>query len=224
MAWEPKGVVAHFTPDAGRRQLVDWLYLETVNDMQQRCTPPHGHSARYRYLGLAPLLRKVLLDGDKSLIHQARRVPGRPAPVFHASPLPIPQQSTTGFGMGVGLGPSVITSDVPPISLDKFLKLTAGYAGPHVLSVKEVIQHYAHVEGGVHLGRSKDPASDALQLAIADQPEGIADFVSGLAQIALVTVAGLLPLTAAVGEEHERRRLNPRPEELQNAGVTLGLI
>lgn len=47
--------------DAGPEMiLAEWLFVETVADLRDRCHEPEARS-RYERLGIAPLLRKLLL-------------------------------------------------------------------------------------------------------------------------------------------------------------------
>ncbi|WP_420180837.1 hypothetical protein [Paenarthrobacter sp. TA1.8] len=41
--------------------LAEWLFVETVDDIRRRCQNP-AMRTRYELLGIAPLLRKLLID------------------------------------------------------------------------------------------------------------------------------------------------------------------
>lgn len=41
--------------------LAEWLFVETIADVRQRSEDP-GVRSRYEQLGIAPLLRKLLID------------------------------------------------------------------------------------------------------------------------------------------------------------------
>ena len=59
---------------ASQMILAEWLFVETVADVGQRSQNP-GERSRYELLGIAPLLRMLLLDGA-SLVDTVRA--GRP--------------------------------------------------------------------------------------------------------------------------------------------------
>ncbi len=42
--------------------LAEWLFVETIDDLHRRTDDPASRT-RYELLGIAPLLRKLLLDG-----------------------------------------------------------------------------------------------------------------------------------------------------------------
>jgi hypothetical protein len=52
------------TRDIGAQMmLAEWLFVETVSDVRRRSEDP-GSRSRYELLRIAPLLRKLLLDGS----------------------------------------------------------------------------------------------------------------------------------------------------------------
>lgn len=219
--WKPVARVHFLSDDAARQHLADWLFLETLADLRTRMAPPTDLSARYRILGIAPLLRKLLLDGNKTLLHKVRARGTRPAPTFRATAYtynPVPD----GFQMqGLGLVPhSPLETDA--LSLDELLKVKAGHVFGHDVSVADVIRHYANVEGGVHLGHSDNRASDLLQLTVSNPPPGYPLQAKVLADIALVVTTGCMPLERVVRADYERRVVSPRPDEIESPNARLG--
>lgn len=219
--WKPVARVQYLSDDAARQHLADWLFLETLADLRDRMAAPVDLTARYRVLGIAPLLRKLVLDGDKTLLHKARARGSRPAPRFRAtaySYAPIPD----GMKMqGLGLLPHSPVED-EPLSLDELLKLKAGHVFGHDLTVADVIRHYANVEGGVHLGRSESVASDLLQLTVSNPPPGYPFQAGVLANIAFVITTGCMALERVVRADYERRVEAPRPDEIEPPNARLG--
>jgi hypothetical protein len=64
--------------------LAEWLFVETVADVRHRSQNP-GDRSRYGLLGIAPMLRKLLLDGA-SLVDTVRA--GRPEALLEFRVLP----------------------------------------------------------------------------------------------------------------------------------------
>lgn len=223
MRRKPLGEVQFFSDAAAQQHLADWLFLETLDDLRRRIPEPRGIKARYQLLGIAPLLRKLLLDGDKTLLHKVRRASkDRPLPMFRADSLHVPSgpEGRVLWVFGLTTSPE---SEIAPLSLDQFLKLRAGHILGEDVSVDEVIRHYANVEGGVHLGRSKTRASDLMQLAMINPPVELPLHIEVLASIAFVVVQGLRELENVVRADYIRRTVSPRPEEIEPPGVRMGL-
>lgn len=223
MAWERKGTVDFFTAEAGRRQLIDWLFIETMRDLTERAQAPNSFASRYTVLGIAPLLRKLLLDSGRSLVYQVRKAgPDRPEPMFRSSQYPRPD--TRGDLVAIGTASDRLWDpSAPPVNLDEFLKYRVGIVGDHDLTAREAIRHYAHVEGGVHLGKDEIPANDLLQLTGPASPILQMTPFLVLSRIAEVVIDACSPLLTAAEAEFARRNTNPRPDEIENPAARLGL-
>ncbi|WP_394254686.1 hypothetical protein [Pseudoclavibacter helvolus] len=141
--------------EEARAKYERWLFVKTVADIESRL----GHDAeasRYRILGLAPLLRKLIAD-KYSLIHAPRRAHAGIPLEFRCSPTPFPSPGTSPFPEGVRNLLSAPTADFAQesehLDLDQFLAATVVWALEEPVTVRDVIRYYAHVEGGVHIGK-----------------------------------------------------------------------
>ncbi len=121
--------------------------------------------------------------------------------------------------MGLGLD---FRRPQSPMSLDDFLALRAGHIAGEDLSVLQVIQHYAYVEGGVHLGVPTNATSDVLLISAADPPPFWPFLLGALANIAAVTTSACAQLEEIAASECERRKTNPRPDEIESPNARLG--
>jgi hypothetical protein len=222
MSLEPKGTVQFFTAAAARQHLFDWLFIETLADLAERADAPKTVDSRYRVLGIAPLLRKLMVDGGKNLLDLVRHPAGRPLPVFRASAYPAQEipEGTVTVGTAVHY---MLNRSAAPVGRDEFLRMNAGHAAGRDLTVREIIRHYANVEGGVHLGKPEILEADLLQLAGPRSPIFQPMPFLVLAQIAHVVVDACGPLLRAVESDYARRDTRPEPSELENPAARLGL-
>lgn len=213
--WKPVASLEFFAPDVARQQLVDWLFIKTIEDLRARSELPAIRHYRYEILGIAPLLRKLMIDRGKSLLHLVRRVPGRPGYAFGAEPWQLPEgynPPAAGGLMAVG-GEDLIADASPGLKLDPFLAMRVGHVGGHDISVRQMIRHFANVEGGVHLGRSEEPINDLLQWDAPDQPYlwALPQSWTVLLPLGKIVVAGCEDLLAEVRNQHDARRIDPKP-------------
>lgn len=145
--------------------LAEWLFVETVADVRRRS---HDVSARSRYelLGVAPLLRKLLLDGTP-LVSMIRR--GRPeVPLeFRIRPWPAPTADAEDKALPWLLrlsGPEMVGTPTDPVvgSVQEFVGTRVGLVDGEDLTVRRVVRYYSHVEGGVHFGEPREPGEATL--------------------------------------------------------------
>jgi hypothetical protein len=192
-------------PDPAYRRHVVWPFCETVDDIKSRLHMQLAATV-YRLLGLAPLLRKLLLD-DFPLVHQANRVHGLPIR-FRAHPIredhelppqPLMPPGAEYYGtfhsdfVDPALGYEGPDWPVHTLPLDRWFKhVSAPVLGERV-TVRQMILQAANVEGGVHAGCP----TTAIEKAVMDVGVGLADSPTEalpyhtLRGIAGVTVRGL---------------------------------
>lgn len=191
------------------RAHIDWLFLETMADIAVRSQ--RRDLSRYQTLGLAPLLRKLLVDHNP-LLHQVNR-PHQLKLTFSARQYdpglhePPPGYSPEDVARLVRLqlecldpaiechgGESVVQATLP-----QWLKQDVGVDAGVRFTVRDVIQQIAHVEGGVHVGKPRTQREQALfmlSMKVADRHE--LGLLGLLAAIGRVTVTGVQPLADAV--------------------------
>lgn len=197
--------------------MAEWLFVETVADVRRRSHDP-AHRSRYELLGIAPLLRKLLLDGSPLL--ETVRAERSEIPVeFRIRPWNASDQEIEREGLQRHLGLSGEelvggANDPPATSLEDFKRVVVGVAEGKDLTVRSVVRYYAHVEGGVHFGLPKEPGEATLS--------GMSSMLLGrstgqieiLAHIGRVVVDALTPLFESVlAEPTIDRRLHIRNEQ-----------
>ncbi len=145
--------------------LAEWLFVETVDDLRSRSQHPASRT-RYELLGIAPLLRKLLLDGAPLL--ETVRVARPEVPVeFRIRPWTALEDPfvTEGLDRYLSLGDTRLIGDPgdPAITDLEELKTTVvGIAQGEHLTFRSVVRYYAHVEGGVHFGTVKEAGESTL--------------------------------------------------------------
>lgn len=178
----------------------DWVYLYTVGDIRHR-TEEINAAHRYVLLGLAPLLRKLILDGN-SLLTIVNREHGiqprfairpyqqRPAQRFSENRWEVP---ALAFGREELYNPG--GEGVP---LSAFLSTPVGEFERKPVTVKELIRYYANVEGGVHRGKPDSEFENAAEVLAPMLLTGSIAWLRTLGWVAKIVADGLEPLTTAV--------------------------
>jgi len=161
----------HSEVDTGRvRHLLtpDALFLATLQDLERR----QQSEEPYDILGMAGLLRKLLLDAEPLIdqVNRTRRlkirfriVPGRRSlDALRAS-------GPTYYDIGDCLDPSFV--DITPqeavdLTRDQFLSTLVNYVLGQAITVRDIITFEANVAGGVHAPSSpREPAHMGLDVA-----------------------------------------------------------
>ena len=145
--------------------IAEWLFVETVDDLRRRCQEP-GDRSRYELLGIAPLLRKLLLDATP-LLQTVQIVRPEVSVAFRIRPWsPVGRGlEQAGLERHLGLGGEELVGgpdDSAITSLEEFKHTIVGIADGSDLTVRGIIRYYAHVEGGVHFGSPREPGEPAL--------------------------------------------------------------
>lgn len=193
----------------------DFLFLATLDDLEKRL---RRGLPEYDVLGIAGLLRKLLLDGvplvdqvnrDRGLKIRYRANVRKPTWMLAGtSPPPVFWSREDGFDPD-----SVQTPvEVAELTRDQLLSQVVMTFQGHELTVKDVVLHAANVGGAVHAGRPRDEKQRALS-ALAEQMHwgGYSTGVGILLAIGRVVLRGLRPLRERVALDVGRRE-----EFLQN--------
>lgn len=181
--------------------LAEWLFVETVADIRHRSQNP-GDRSRYELLGIAPLLRKLLLDGSP-LVDIVRA--GRPEVLleFRVRPWRPPVTDVKGGTLAYALrlgGPELVGGpDDPPVeTLRELVGARVGLVDGRDLTVRDVVRYYAHVEGGVHFGVPKEPAERTFSSMAPLLLGHTTGQIEILAYIAQIVVNALTPLCDSI--------------------------
>lgn len=206
----------------GYLAIAEWVFIHTMADIRARITDPSLSQDRYHMLGLAPLLRKLLIDGGNlvSRVNRNRRLPIE----FAMNPFSLSEREcietieanrdSTQFPVSEmrwrmfapGLLPPTEGGEAQALKLQHFLRATVGMVTGKRLSVKDLILFYCIVEGGVHIGEGRTPLERDL-ISYVPNEFMLPDFgidnspIASLFVCAEIVYEALLPLLQAVEAE-----------------------
>jgi hypothetical protein len=181
--------------------LAEWLFVETVADVRRRSQDP-GARSRYEMLGIAPLLRKLLIDA-RPLLNTVRAArPDIP------TDFRIRQWSAPGDGrddadqsylLRLG-GPELVGGPEHPAlpKLQQFIGARVGQVQGRPLTVLEVVKYYANVEGGVHFGVPKEKVDYVLSEMAPVLLGHSTGQIEILAHLGTIVVDALTPLCESI--------------------------
>jgi hypothetical protein len=184
----------------------DDLFLGTLDELAART---RSGANEYDYLAASGLIRKLLIDGNP-LAHEVNRTrrlrlrfevtlddlnlpPELPVPAFH--------------GRLEGISPRLRPPRPLPterISRDRFLGELAFRVTGEPFTVAEVIDHCAHVQGGIHAGLPRTQRERTLA-AVNDsfKVDGVGPVARTMRGIGYVTFDGLAGLASRIREDRE---------------------
>lgn len=197
--------------------LAEWLFVETVTDVRRRSHEPSARS-RYELLGIAPLLRKLLIDG-RPLLNTVRV--GRPdVPTeFRIKQWSAPERGLDGEELPYLLrlgGPELVGGPDDPAlpKLRQFIGARVGLVQGQPLTVREVVKYYANVEGGVHFGVPDEDVQRVLNQMASLLLGHSNGQIETLAHIGTIVVDALTPLCESILAspmiDTRRHRINDR--------------
>ena len=180
--------------------LAEWLFVETVVDIRNRSRNPTART-RYELLGIAPLLRKLLLD-NSPLVNSVRR--GRPEVAIgfrirEWHPRTEVDKEDLSYSLRLA-GAEIVgqSDDVPDKDFDRFMRTRIGQGDGEDLTVRDVVRYYANVEGGVHFGRPKDDGQATLNTMAPLVLGHSTGQIEILAHIGQVVLNALTPLCESI--------------------------
>jgi hypothetical protein len=177
----------------------DRLFLHTLGDLARRATA----TDEYAVLMGAGLLRKLLVDGGRLMdqVNRHHRLQVR-FRIGGESPLErhILASNPLFWAIEDALDPDCPLAYVPiEVSVDKLLARRIMRYGGRWITVHDVIDQLANVEGAVHSGEPRNQHQRLLQAAGRFYSRGgLPGVVSQVGRISRIAVAGLDPLRAAV--------------------------
>lgn len=176
-----------------------WLLPERLADLHARI---HSKATRYEILGIAAIVRSLILD-PMTIESVARRRGAMPAPVFRYTPYEVRQGRSPGglhwhdsgeHTLIFATAHSEFTRPTVSADLRSFLKAPAAQLRNEPVSVKQFVVAYANVLGGVHLGRPRSPHEDLLRTMVASLEDHTIHWSHTLQYIGWVTYRALLPI------------------------------
>ena len=176
--------------------LQHWLFMQTLEDLRERCAAV-GYlvdgADRYRALGIAPLVRKLIVDRS-GLVKTVNRA--------HRLRITFPMRDIT-HALHAGDTPDVfVTRHMldrdQHLTIDRFLSAPAFRIAGQWVTVLNTIRYYANVEGGVHLGEAETDAERAMMATAAPGVVGGDVMITVLAALGEVVVDGLFDLVSAM--------------------------
>jgi hypothetical protein len=180
----------------------DRFFLETLRDLQKRVD---SAQPEYNVLMAAGLLRKLLLDeqrvtdrvnrGETRRLKIKYRINDR-QPIWQVAGGPRP----TMWSMEDGFDPDTATRAQPlAVTRDQLLARVVMLHKGYEVTVKDLIDHAAHVGGAIHLGEPRTEREKALSdLAAQINIGGYAAATRALQALGRVVLKGLAPLKARV--------------------------
>jgi len=178
---------------------VNRLFEYTLRDLKQRTTA----TEEYEVLMSAALLRKLLLDGGRLMdqVNRSHRLDLR-FRISGVSPYEqlMYEQSPMFWAIEDALDPESPLTYAPfDATRDEFLKRRVMRFAGSWITVRDVIDQLANIDGAVHSGKAKDERQRALQAAASFYNRGgLPGVVSQVRLIGRITVEGLSPLRDAV--------------------------
>ncbi len=187
----------------------DELFLHVYDDLVKHVSQPQPFS-EYQMLGVARLIRQLLLDGPSSVALQVNRRESRRHKLrftvnnwsVNDYPAHLPQPVIM---LNPGLSPASfrVAAGTRDLNLDQFLSWPVVKVRDVSYTVHALIDMCAHVFGGVH---SRDPETadeEALAALGAQlQVEGVQSVIYLLGPIGEIVLNGLAPLARAIRGSH----------------------
>jgi len=180
----------------------DDLFLATLHDLEQR----QRSEEPYQILGMAGLLRKLLLDAEPLIdqVNRTRRLKLRFRIIQGRHSLEtLRSLGVTYHDIGDCLDPSYIDSqanEAAELTRDQFLSTLVNYIAGQAITVREIVTFEANVAGGVHApGSPTEPAHvglDAARRQIIMKGQSVSLY--HLRNIGRVVAKALQPLKAAI--------------------------
>lgn len=180
--------------------LAEWLLVETVVDVQLRSGDP-GTRSRYELLGIAPLLRKLLIDSRPLLNTVLAARPAVPAE-FRIRQWRASNDGRDDADLSYLLrlgGPELVGGpEHPALKLQQFIGARVGLVQGRPLTDLQVVKYYANVEGGVHFGVPRKETDHVLgEMAPVLLGHSI-EQIEILAHLGTIVVDALTPLRESV--------------------------
>lgn len=198
--------------------LAEWLFVETVADVRRRSQDP-GARSRYELLGIAPLLRKLLIDA-RPLLNTVRAARPDVPTDFRIRQWSAPDDSRGDAALPYLLrlgGPELVGGSEDPAlpKLQQFIGARVGLVQGRPLTVCEVVKYYANVEGGVHFGVPKDETDRVLSEVAPVLLGHSTGQIEILAHLGTIVVDALTPLCDSILASP---LIDPRMHQLNDRG------
>lgn len=178
---------------------IQQLFNGTLDELNERI----NKGSEYDILLLSGLLRKLLLDGDASLIYQLKKK-GESIKFRVNIREPLHRRMTNLFTPSdlisyswlceSGLDPDIADKrrEYKPqeVSLDTFLKIVVIFTKGQEITIKQLITHLANKEGGIHKQRKKFSIEEWKNLLLKELSEliGIANLPAGFNTLKTIAI------------------------------------
>lgn len=179
-------------------RIAEWNFCRTFEDLWRRIKDDPLQADRFDLLGIAPIIRKLLLDGTP-LLHAAKTRRNSkesfrmlPFPYTSDECLEIVKERFPGQAVGANwrlFSPGDLVPRAPDegelMTLKEFSNSTVGFIAGHAVSTRYLVKFYCEVEGGVHIGRGRD--SVAIEL-LKTVPAELVTPVFGILHSPIITL------------------------------------
>jgi hypothetical protein len=171
------------------------LFLATCTDLEGRIT----HLDEYGLLRAAGLLRQLLLDETRliDVVNRKFRIKVAFLVMDRRSNMEmVAADGAEFYSVEDGLDPSTARPGTTiELTRDQLLKWKVMFVSGHYVTVHDLIDQLAHIEGGVHSGSPKtDKEKSLVQAAGMFGIGGLPAGIRMVAAIGRVVVSGLAPL------------------------------
>ncbi len=169
----------------------EWLISHTLHDLKDRATSDD----EYKLLGLAGVLRRTLIDQHAIALQIQRRAQTplefrfRPAQVVSAG-------ESVAFGLWLPEPGQFRVHEVSG-TLRQFRAATIASARGQAITVTDLVKHFAHVEGGVHIGHPSGDIEQMMHTIFGFRTKGWRHGLDLLADVAYVAHQGISVLAPA---------------------------
>ena len=177
------------------------LFLRTIEDLERRI----AQNDPYEVMHASLLIRKLLLDGAKSVFDQVNRVLRLPAPLFRVHPATVPPLPPEVLKVMVHVVPDGIDPESAPaapgiveLKRDRFFDVPVGIVRGEVLTVHAVVDYAAHVLGAVHAGSPNTKTNALAELSARLQIVGIDPSLAVLRPIGRIVARAMKPYRDAL--------------------------
>lgn len=179
-------------------RVAEWLVVHSIEDLDRRSAPSTSH---YDVVGISHTLRRLFLD-EHAAVGWSRRRLKLPEPRFEYTPRPVATPRSLDGGRTIspvlGFADASFTSPSQRSGVDAFLAAPIGQAYDHPISVRDLIDVYANVLGGVHTGKSLATVHDLVRSATISLDPYAERWARTLQHVAVVAARGLRPTADAL--------------------------
>jgi len=181
----------------------DKLFINSIDEISRIIQKPND----YALLRSTLLLRQLLLDGNRliDVVNRKRKhkIVFEISNEWESENATVDVDRTIFIGIMEGLLPSSKSkgTSIRKLSLSRFLKFNVFFMDGKFITIRDVINHCAHIIGGVHVGEPKTEKEKLLSILQVLNIDNYPIQIIQLLPILMVVRDGLTPLYRMVKTE-----------------------